>query len=332
MASSHILIPPYAGNRLETRSRADASFRFSGGLEEITGKSVFGSLIDSLHDLIHPPKLAPLKLSSVPIAVPDRMAVKRDPKALALAIAINGLIALSLIWLGTRKVVSMVAPAPVRVISLADPLPPPPLPKAPPKALVMSGGGGQPMPLPVSHGNPPKLEAKPVMLVPMTPSKIAPKLAVEPTLNVQADLHMAKVNVPNIGMPNAPAVAISAGNGSGAGLGAGSGDGLGAGSGGNYGGGIFKVGGGVSEPQVLFAPDPTFTEEARQAKVAGKVVVYLQVNPDGHPMHVKVIRGLGMGLDEKAIEAVRQYKFKPALKDGHPVTVEMNVEVNFQIL
>ena len=188
------------------------------------------------------------------------------------------------------------------------------------------------MPLPVSHGNPPKLEAKPVMLVPMTPSKIAPKLAVEPTLNVQADLHMAKVNVPNIGMPNAPAVAISAGNGSGAGLGAGSGDGLGAGSGGNYGGGIFKVGGGVSEPQVLFAPDPTFTEEARQAKVAGKVVVYLQVNPDGHPMHVKVIRGLGMGLDEKAIEAVRQYKFKPALKDGHPVTVEMNVEVNFQIL
>ena len=77
MASSHILIPPYAGNRLETRSRADASFRFSGGLEEITGKSVFGSLIDSLHDLIHPPKLAPLKLSSVPIAVPDRMAATR---------------------------------------------------------------------------------------------------------------------------------------------------------------------------------------------------------------------------------------------------------------
>jgi len=292
---------------------------------------VFASLIDSLRDTMQPPKLAPLKLSSAPIAVLDPLATKRDPTSVALAIAINGLIAVSVLWFGTHKVVSMAEAAPTKRITLVDPFPPP-LPKAPPKAIVMSGGGGQFAPRPVSRGNPPKLESKPIMVASMAPAKIAPQLAVEPTLNVQSDLHMAKVSALNIGMTNAPAIVVAPGNGAGAGLGAGSGDGLGSGSGGNYGGGVFKVGGGVSQPQVLFAPDPTFTEEARQAKVAGKVVVYLQVNPEGRPMHVKVLKGLGMGLDEKAVEAVRQYKFRPAMKDGHPVTVEMNVDVNFQIL
>jgi len=188
------------------------------------------------------------------------------------------------------------------------------------------------MPAPVTRGNPPKLEPKPILLLTAAP-KIAPRLPIQPALDIQPDIKMAKADLPNIGMANAPSptVVASMGNEAGAGLGAGTGNGLGSGAGGNYGGGVFKVGGGVSQPQVLFAPDPTFTEEARQAKAAGKVVVYLQVNQEGHPMHVRVVRGLGMGLDEKAVEAVRQYKFKPAMKDGHPVTVEMNVEVNFQI-
>jgi protein TonB len=332
MASPQVLVSPYAGSRPLEAKRSTRAFQFSGNLSEATEKGVFASLFEGLHDIVRPPKQAPLKLSSASIAVPDRMAVKRDPTAVTLAIAINGLMALCVLWLGTLKVVSLAAPTPAKVITLVAPLTPPPLPKAPPQSIVMSGGGGQPMPRPVSHGDPPKLQSKPIMIAATAPARIAPTLAVEPTLNVQADLHMAKANAPVIGIAAAPAVTVSAGNGAGAGLGAGSGDGLGAGTGGNYGGGVFKVGGGVSQPQVLFAPDPTFTEEARQAKVAGKVVVYLQVNPEGRPMHVKVLRGLGMGLDEKAVEAVRQYKFKPATKDGHPVTVEMNVEVNFQIL
>jgi protein TonB len=97
------------------------------------------------------------------------------------------------------------------------------------------------------------------------------------------------------------------------------------------GGGLRKIGGGVSAPVVLFAPEPEFSEEARKAKVAGNVLVYLQVDTSGHPTHVHVLRGIGLGLDEKAVEAVRQYKFKPAMENGHPVPVEMNVEVNFQI-
>ncbi len=97
------------------------------------------------------------------------------------------------------------------------------------------------------------------------------------------------------------------------------------------GGGLRKIGGGVSEPVVLYSPDPEFSEEARKAKVSGNVIVYLQVDTNGRPTHVHVIRGIGLGLDEKAVEAVRQYKFKPAMENGHPVAVEMNVEVNFQI-
>ncbi len=77
--------------------------------------------------------------------------------------------------------------------------------------------------------------------------------------------------------------------------------------------------------------EPEFSEEARKAKVAGNVLVNLWVDTNGLPSHVRVIRGVGMGLDEKAIEAVKQYKFKPAMEGGKPVLVELNIEVNFQI-
>ena len=262
----------------------------------------------------------------------DRMAVKRNPEATALAIVINLLIVLALIQFSAHRIAAVARPAAIRVVTVVDPLPPL-LPRIPPQRVVMSGGGGQPSPIPISRGNPPKLEPKPVLLMTAAP-KIVTKIPIQPALDIQPNLKMAKADLPNIGMPNAPSptVVASMGNGAGAGLGSGNGNGLGSGAGGNFGGGILKVGGGVSEPKVLFAPDPGFTEEARQAKVAGKVVVYLQVNQDGHPMHVRIVRGLGMGLDEKAVEAVRQYRFSPAMKEGHPVAVEMNVEVNFQIL
>ena len=86
------------------------------------------------------------------------------------------------------------------MVTLVAPLTPPPLPKAPPKTITMSGGGGQAMVRPVSHGNPPKLESKPIMLASTAPPKIAPKLTAEPTINVQSDLHMEKTTSLNIGM------------------------------------------------------------------------------------------------------------------------------------
>lgn len=94
---------------------------------------------------------------------------------------------------------------------------------------------------------------------------------------------------------------------------------------------LRKIGGGVSSPMVIYQVEPQFSPEARQAKFNGVVLLNLVVDQDGLPQNVHVLRGVGMGLDEKAVEAVKQYKFKPAMEDGNPVPVALNVEVNFQI-
>jgi TonB family protein len=91
------------------------------------------------------------------------------------------------------------------------------------------------------------------------------------------------------------------------------------------------VGNGVSAPRALDAPDPEYSEEARKAKYQGVVVLWMVVDPNGSPREVRVTRKLGMGLDEKAIEAVRKWKFEPAKKDGKPVAVQISVEVNFRL-
>ncbi|MES2393402.1 MAG: energy transducer TonB, partial [Acidobacteriota bacterium] len=138
-------------------------------------------------------------------------------------------------------------------------------------------------------------------------------------------------NMPNLGVPASTVHGFSVGTGHGTGMGNGEGDGVGDGMGGNYAGGLMHPGGMVSKPDLLYAPDPEFSEEARRAKFSGNVLVYLWVDEHGNPSHVRVVRGIGMGLDEKAVEAVRQYKFKPAMLHGKPVKVDMNVEVDFRI-
>jgi TonB family protein len=92
-----------------------------------------------------------------------------------------------------------------------------------------------------------------------------------------------------------------------------------------------RIGNGVSAPLLMFAPEPEMSDEAKREKISGNVLVNLLVDENGNPTHVRVRRGTGYGLDEKAVEAVKQYKFKPAMEDGKPVTVSLNVEVNFQI-
>jgi periplasmic protein TonB len=92
------------------------------------------------------------------------------------------------------------------------------------------------------------------------------------------------------------------------------------------------VGGGVTAPQLLYKVEPEYSEEARKAKFQGTVVLYVEVDPSGHAINPKVIRSLGLGLDEKAIEAIKKWKFKPGFKDGHAVTVAATIEVNFRLL
>ncbi|HWZ51417.1 MAG TPA: TonB family protein [Granulicella sp.] len=287
-------------------------------------EGVFSSLWSSVRDVFFPKKLPPLVLESRPIPVIDRMAVKRNPLSTAIAIGFYAIV-IGLAWYFQSRIMKFVSP-PKQFISTQIEAPPP---IAPPKAIRMGGGGGQRGPAPVSKGSPPKFD--PVQIVPpKAPPLEQPKIAVVPTIDVQKDVKMAS-NMPNIGMPNAPTVGVSMGNGNGSGLGSGNGNGMGPGSGGNYGGGVRQIGGAVLPPSWLHKVEPEFSEEARKAKIGGNVLVYMIVDANGRPRNIKVIRGLGMGLDEKAIEAMKESTFHPAMENGKPVPVELQVEVNFQI-
>jgi protein TonB len=292
---------------------------------EMKEEGTFASLISSFRDVFFPAKLPPLVLESTPIAVPDRMATKMSPSSVAASITFYALLILLIAFL-IKQHVQLTAPPRMNLTQLAVPTPPP----VAPKQEKIGGGGGQHDLAPVTQGHLPKL-AQEQIVPPKAPPTIEPKLAVDPAVVVQKDLKMADNTMPNLGMPNSSLKGFSMGNGNGTGIGSGSGNGIGPGSGGNTGGGVMHVGGSVRPPTVLVQVDPEFSEEARKAKFSGNVQVYLYVDEQGNPSHVRVVRGVGMGLDEKAVEAVRQYKFKPAMQNGKPVKVDLYIDVNFQI-
>ena len=230
-----------------------------------------------------------------------------------------------------REVVTLIAPSPDSYTM------------TPSKTAVSGGGGGGDH----DHLQAPKGRLPKMAMQQITPPQIVlrnekPKLAVEPTVVVPPQVHLAENRMPNLGVPTAalmPSAPPSNGTGSGAGIGSGSGGGVGAGHGGGVGtgvgggigGGVFKVGGGISAPKPLSTPDPEYTEEARRAKVEGTCVLGLIVDAEGHPRDLHVIRGLGYGLDQKALETVKQWTFEPAKKDGQPVNVQVSVEVGFKL-
>jgi len=288
-------------------------------------QGIFASLKNSVYDVFFPKKLPPLVLESKPVPVVDRMAVKRDPTSTAIAVVIHAVIIGLILWVVGRKIVEITAPKQLNVVSLETPVRPP----APVKTIRMGGGGGQKGPAPVSKGSPPKFS--PVQITPpMAPPKIEPKLAVAPTIDVDPHLKM-QTDMPNIGMANAPKVGVSMGNGNGSGLGSGNGNGMGPGSGGNTGGGIRQIGGSVSAPKVVSQVDAEFTEEARKAKYMGVAIVDVVVDERGMPIRVRVVSDPGMGLGDKAKEAVQQFRFKPGMENGKPVKTEVQIQVDFHI-
>lgn len=202
-----------------------------------------------------------------------------------------------------------------------------------------SGGGG-------GGGDRDKLQATKGALPKLSKQQIVPPMVVvrneNPKLTAPPEVVVPQMNLPQVGSlgdPLSNVTLASNGTGSGGGIGSGSGGGVGSGRGpgvgpgwgGGIGGGAYRVGGGVSAPRALYSPDPEYSEEARKAKWQGTVVLWVVIGPDGRPRDVRVQRSLGMGLDEKAIEAVRTWKFEPAKKDGQPVAVQVNVEVNFRL-
>jgi TonB family protein len=210
------------------------------------------------------------------------------------------------------------------------------LPVAPGKAGG-GGGGGDGDKLAASKGTPPRFAREQLTPPAVVLRNPEPKLPVEATVIGPPQLTFSPQSP--TGDPLSALLTPSNGAGSGGGIGSGSGGGVGSGHdagvgpgwGGGIGGGVYRVGGGVSEPRIIYDPDPEFSEEARKAKYQGVVVLSVIVGPDGRPHDIRVARSLGMGLDEKAIEAVNKWRFVPSMKDGRPVPVEVNIEVHFRL-
>jgi len=215
------------------------------------------------------------------------------------------------------------------------------------------GGGGKNQPEPPATGRMP--ETTRVQMIPPSPEDPTPLLPAEDLLTQVASVQMP-IDIPQdqllpIGDISAPpnysrssgpgsgggigtGRGTGVGEGSGSGVGPGSGGGMGGGSGGGIGSGIgpYVAGNGVTHPQVLYQPLPHYTEEARKARAEGIVLIKAVIRKDGSVDSFKIVRGLGYGLDESAIQTIAtKWRFRPGTKNGVPVDVWANIEVTFRL-
>jgi len=304
------------------------------------GEPLYRSLFRQLDEFFFPKKLPPLKLESKPEPVKDIWGFYSYTRKGALGSTGVHILLIAVIIGGTllgRRIVTA-QPQPKVTVTLVAPDDLPII--KPGKTQVGGGGGGGDRDvLQASKGKLPKFSMEQITPPVVVLRNEHPKLAVEPTIVIPPQVQLASNNMPNLGDPMAHAVLPSNGTGSGGGIGSGSGGGVGSGKGpgfgpgegGGTGGGIFRVGAGVSPPRPIYQPEPEFSEEARKAKYQGICTLALVVGADGRPSNIHVQSSLGMGLDEKAIEAVRNWRFEPAMKDGHPVAVAIAVEVDFHL-
>jgi protein TonB len=243
------------------------------------------------------------------------------------------------------------------VVSLPPPAVGEPQPDTTPKELVWlamegpgggGGGGGNRTPEP-----PRKLEVKGpdkiAVVVEKPPAPTPPKEIPKPTPEVPKlalNIPVKPMEAGQLTMPGAVQTTISAptvsqgpgtGGGAGTGVGTGSGpgegSGLGPGSGGGHGGGVYRPGSGVTTPQLLYEAKPQYTSDAMRAKIQGEVWVTAVVMPNGTVSQVHVTRSLDsvFGLDQEAVKAVRQWRFRPGMRLGVPVPVEIQVAVMFNL-
>ena len=303
---------------------------------------IWKSLFRNLDEFFFPKKLPPLVLTSKPVPVRDIWGFYDNKGKGAIGSTAVHILAVALIIIGTivaqRAVKEIVKPKEtVELIAPSD------MPTLEPSKTASGGGGGggDRDKIQASRGRLPRQAMEqftpPVVVV----RNEHPILPMEPTVVIPPQVHIQQPDLPNLGDPlsHMPASVPSNGTGSGGGIGSGNGGGVGSGEGpgfgpghgGGTGGGAFRVGGGVSAPKAIYSPDPEYSEEARKAKFQGTCVLWLVVGPDGRPRDIRVQRTLGLGLDEKAIEAVKTWRFDPALKDGKPVAVQINVEVSFRL-
>ena len=293
-------------------------------------------------------------LSDRPIFGP-RASMKRSPGALLASGALHGVGLLAFLLLATMGVVAPTTfpMSEMRLVFLATPGPgggggggglkqP-----APPPAAKMKGASAVKSPVPPPRPKttrPPEPEPKQTppppapepVAKPVEPPPPAPKPlpeVVAPVAQAPADTTDKAGILANSrdSDSHGPGTGAGAGTGQGTGIGEGTGSGIGPGTGGGTGGGPYRPGSGITPPSILREVRPDYTEEARRRGIAGDVELEIVVRADGTVGNVKVIRGLGSGLDQRAVDAVRQWRFSPAKRFGTPVDVLVEVAVEFKL-
>jgi TonB family protein len=208
-----------------------------------------------------------------------------------------------------------------------------------PQADDPGGGGGMRSKTAASIGNLPARKLK-QFLEPMVKSANAnPILTVEPSIIANPEIAVAQLNLAQFGDPHGAAGPPSWGPGTGGGIGDGDGTGVGPGKGPGAGpghdGGISGQGGfqgSLTQPVLLYKVDPEYSEEARKAKLQGVVMVRAVIDARGHVQNIAVAQGLGLGLDERAIAAVEQWKFRAGMRNGKPVATSALIQLTFRLL
>ncbi len=304
-------------------------------------KPWYSSLLEQVKELFNKQKLPPLVLTSTPIPVKDIWGEYNYTKpAAASSVLTHMVVAVLVVTVFSHPALRDAAKKTATVFLPLDISAYIPTGPQKPNTSGGGGGGGDRSPLPPSKGKLPKFALEQFTPPTVVIQNEQPRLAMDPTVVVPPDIQLPNVNMAQfgdplsrIGPPSAgPGFGSGIGTGSGGGVGSGTGPGVGPGSGGGVGGGVFRAGGGVTAPVLVLKIDPEYSEEARKAKHQGTVELYVEIEADGKAHRIQVRRSLGLGLDEKAIEAVRQWKFKPGLKDGRAVTVGAYVSVNFRLL
>jgi periplasmic protein TonB len=346
------VIAPRPNPPVKETNRSAARPRFvPGDVPQFTvpgmHESMLRSLFRNVREALFPEKLPPLKLTSRPVPVREIWTRGTTKKSATQSFVLHalGLVALIVASIIAARSHSDVKPE-EHVTLIAPPLSdykPVMQPKLSPKPLAGGGGGGERAKIFEPKGHLPKVA--PEQFTPPTVEirNTKPKLVMEPTVVAPPNVKLPdNPQMPNLGNPMSARVSgpLTNGTGSGGGIGSGKGGGVGSGTGpghgpgqgGGYGGGIYQLGDiGVTPPVAKFTPEPDFSEEARKAKYQGTVTLSAIIGPDGRPRNLRVVRSLGMGLDEKALEKVRTWLFEPGKKNGQPVSVAMTLEVDFRL-
>ena len=202
------------------------------------------------------------------------------------------------------------------------------------------GGGGDRSETPASAGNLPRRATKQFVVPMVEPLNANPVISMEPTIIANAEIVVPQLNLAQLGDPHGVEGPLSNGPGKNGGIGNGDRGGVGAGNGPGAGpgenGGVAAVRQGfqeaATEPVLLFKAEPEYSDEARKARVQGSVTIRAEIDARGQVQNLSIAHGLGLGLDERAVEAVRKWRFRPATRNGKAVPANALIEVSFRLL